>query len=73
MSKHELYLNLADCGFQQNEVKCLGLIIRTRGIEMDKKKIETITDWPTPEKLHGVRAFLGFANFYRCCHGPWAH
>ena len=33
---------------------------------MDKKKIETITDWPTPEKLRDLRAFLGFANFYRC-------
>ena len=32
---------------------------------MDKKKIETIHDWPTPEQLRDVGAFLGFANFYR--------
>ena len=32
---------------------------------MDPKKVEAITQWGTPENLHDVRAFLGFANFYR--------
>ena len=32
---------------------------------MDRKKIETISDWPTPERLQDVEASLGFANFYQ--------
>ena len=35
------------------------------GIQMSKKKLETITDWSAPKKLCDVRAFLDFTNFYR--------
>jgi hypothetical protein len=32
---------------------------------MDPKKVEAMSKWGAPENLHDVRAFLGFANFYR--------
>jgi len=32
---------------------------------MDPAKITTIIEWPIPKKLHDVRSFLGFGNFYR--------
>jgi hypothetical protein len=31
---------------------------------MDKSKIQTIHDWPKPQKVKDVQSFLGFANFY---------
>ena len=65
LAKHGLYLKPEKCEFHQKEVKYLELIIGTRGLEMDKKKIETINNWPTPKKLRDIRAFLGFVNFYR--------
>src|SRR3981189_3458165 len=33
---------------------------------MDPVKVKGVADWPTPVKLRDVRAFLGFAGFYRC-------
>ena len=32
---------------------------------MDPVKVKGVADWPTPAKLRDVRAFLGFAGFYR--------
>ena len=43
----------------------LGFVITTSGVEMDKKKVQTILDWPIPRNVRDVRSFLGFANFYR--------
>ena len=32
---------------------------------MDESKVKAIMDWPAPTTVHGVRSFLGLANFYR--------
>ena len=32
---------------------------------MDPKKIEAVTKWEPPRSVRDVRAFVGFANFYR--------
>ena len=32
---------------------------------MDPAKIEVIQNWQAPITVHGVRSFLGFANFYQ--------
>ena len=32
---------------------------------MDPEKIEAVQQWPAPEKLVEVQAFLGFTNYYR--------
>src|SRR5260370_26949562 len=37
---------------------------------MDPAKVSAITEWPEPQKVKDVQAFLGFANFYwRFIHG----
>lgn len=60
-----LYLDINKCDFHTTRVKYLGLIITTDGVEMDPKKIDTITQWKEPRCVKDVQAFLGFANFYR--------
>jgi transposase InsO family protein len=65
LSEAGLHLKPEKCEFHQREVKYLGLIIGIDGIRMDPDKVEAVRAWPTPEKLKDVRAFLGFANFYR--------
>ena len=47
------------------EVLYLGLVISTDGVRMDQKKVEAIVNWQEPENVKDVRAFIGFANFYR--------
>ena len=35
------------------------------GIECDPMKIEAIKNWKRPIRVHDVRSFLGFTNYYR--------
>jgi len=43
----------------------LGHIVSSKGIEVDKSKIELIANLPTPKSIKDVRLFLGHAGFYR--------
>lgn len=65
LSMNGLHLKPEKCHFNQTEVKYLGLIIGQEGIKMDPAKVETVRNWPTPTCTRDIRAFLGFANFYR--------
>lgn len=65
LSKAGLHLKPEKCEFHKTEVKYLGLVISDKGISMDPGKVETVTKWGDLADLHDVRAFLGFANFYR--------
>jgi hypothetical protein len=60
-AKVGLHLKPEKCEFHQQDVKYLGLIIRTEGIKMDPEKIRALQDWEPPSNLKDVRAFLGFA------------
>ena len=42
----------------------LGYVVTKDGIEMDRSKIEAITNWPTPRLIHDVRSFHGLVFFY---------
>jgi len=43
----------------------LGHLVSSKGIEVDKSKIELIANLPTPKSVKDVRSFLGHAGFYR--------
>ena len=43
----------------------LGHEISSRGIEVDRSKMEVITKLPEPKSLKDIRSFLGHAGFYR--------
>jgi hypothetical protein len=61
-----LQLDIKKCEFEVKSTKYLGFIIDTeKGLCMDPKKIEAITNWSAPTAVKGVCSFLGFANFYR--------
>ncbi|KAM2715235.1 hypothetical protein EV2_044869 [Malus domestica] len=42
----------------------LGHVISSKGIEVDKAKIDIISNMATPTSVKGVRSFLGHAGFY---------
>lgn len=65
LRKRGLYLDIDKCEFDVREVKYLGLIISTEGIRMDPEKVEAIMNWETPRSVSDIKAFLGFASFYR--------
>jgi len=39
--------------------------ISSRGIEVDKSKVDVIKNLPPPVNVKGIRSFLGHAGFYR--------
>jgi hypothetical protein len=41
----------------------LGHIVSSKGIEVEKSKIELIANLPTPKSIKDVRSFLGHAGF----------
>ena len=65
LSRAGLHLKPEKCHFHKTEVKYLGLFISANGVRMDPEKVTAVLEWGSPRNLHDVRAFLGFANFYR--------
>ena len=61
----DLVLNWEKCHFMVTEGIVLGHIVSARGIEVDKSKVEAISNLPTPTSVKGIRSFLGHAGFYR--------
>ena len=43
----------------------LGHVISSKGIEVDKSKLEIISKLPPPRNIKDVRSFLGHTGFYR--------
>ena len=43
----------------------LGHIISSKGIEIDKAKVDLISNFPPPKIVREVRFYLGHAGFYR--------
>ena len=65
LKDHSLSVKIEKCEFHKTEVKFLGHIISREGIRMDPEKIEAVLDWPEPQSIKDVQAFLGLANFNR--------
>ncbi|XP_073033722.1 uncharacterized protein [Primulina eburnea] len=60
-----LVLNYEKCHFMVTEGIVLGHVVSSRGIEVDKAKVDLITNLPYPTNVKGIRGFLGHAGFYR--------
>uniref|UniRef100_A0A0W0FB80 Reverse transcriptase domain-containing protein n=1 Tax=Moniliophthora roreri TaxID=221103 RepID=A0A0W0FB80_MONRR len=63
--KHDLYFKPEKCKFNVREVIFLGMVIWPNYVTMDPVKLAGIAEWEPPKAVKGVRAFLGFRNFYR--------
>ena len=60
-----LVLNWEKCHFRVTQGIILGHIVSKNGIEVDKAKVELISNLPTPKCVRDIRSFLGHAGFYR--------
>jgi RNase H-like domain found in reverse transcriptase len=69
LKENKLYLKPEKCTFESSHVDYLGIIV-----QMDRKKVEAVTKWPTPEKKWDIQLFLGFCNFFQWfIRGLWSH
>ena len=60
-----LKLKPSKCKLFQLKVKFLGSVVSAEGIEPDPDKLKAVADWPVPENLTELRAFVGLASYYR--------
>ena len=60
-----LVLNWENCHLMVNQGIVLRHVISSRGIEVDKAKIELISKLSSPRNVKIVRKFLGYAGFYK--------
>ena len=58
-------LNWEKCHFMVTQGIVLGHIVSKKGIEVDKAKVELISNLPTPKCVKDIRLFLGHAGFYK--------
>lgn len=64
LRENDLYCKLQKCKFFKTKVEYLDMIIASRRIEIEKKKVQVVLDWPVPKKVKDIQAFLEFTNFY---------
>ncbi len=57
---NHLYIKPEKCEFHVSEVQFLGFIITPGNIQMDPRKVQAVTNWPTPTnvKAFGICKFL---------------
>ncbi|KAD7116941.1 hypothetical protein E3N88_04209 [Mikania micrantha] len=60
-----LVLNYEKCYFMVDQGIILGHVVSSKGLEVDKSKIDIIKSLPYPNSVREVRSFLGHAGFYR--------
>ena len=60
-----LVLNWEKFHFMVTQGIVLGHIVSKNGIEVDKSKVELISNLPTPKCVRDIRSFLGHVGFYR--------
>ncbi|CAH9110594.1 unnamed protein product [Cuscuta europaea] len=60
-----LVLNSEKCHFMVKQGIVLGHIVSSRGLEVDKAKIDVIQNLTYPSSVKEIRSFLGHAGFYR--------
>nr|XP_016491829.1 PREDICTED: uncharacterized protein LOC107811421 [Nicotiana tabacum] len=60
-----LVLNWEKCHFMVQEGIVLGHLVLSKGIEVDRAKVDVIEKLPPPTSVKAIRSFLGHAGFYR--------
>ena len=65
LEKNNLFIKPKKCKWKVREVEFLGVVIGPRGVEMQKKKVEGVLNWPASQNIKEVQKFLDLANYYR--------
>ena len=65
LEENNLFVKPEKCKWKVREVEFLEVVIRPRGVEMQREKMEGVLNWPAPRNVKEVQKFLGLANYYR--------
>ena len=65
LKERDLKVKLEKCKFHKPELDFLGFIVGRNGLRLDPNKVKSILEWPVPNTVKDVQAFLGLANYNR--------
>jgi hypothetical protein len=65
LRENQFYANPKKCDFMKEEISFLGHRVSANGLKVDPEKVRSVADWKVPKDVHGVRSFLGLANYFR--------
>ena len=65
LEENDLFVKLEKCAFEQEETNYLGVIVGKGQLCMDPKKLQGMANYPFPQNVTDVQAFLGFTRYYR--------
>jgi hypothetical protein len=65
LQRDKLFAKESKCEFFKTEVEFLGHLVGRNGVRMMQDKVQAISEWPVPQTVTDVRAFLGTAGYYR--------
>ena len=60
-----LKLKPTKCAFGLPEIKIMGYILKTNGIQTDPDKVAAIANLQPPTTVKEVRSMLGMCNYYK--------
>ena len=63
MRKHNLYANLNKCISAASKTPLVGFILVKYCVRPDSLKTKSITNWPVPTDVKGLRKFLGLVAY----------
>src|SRR5882724_905649 len=52
------------CKFHITSCEYLRYMLSPEGLTMAPYKVQSIQDWPKPQKIKDIQSFLSFSNFY---------
>ena len=65
LAENDLFMKPKKCAFEQEENDYLGVIMGKGQLHMDPKKLQDVANYPVPQNVTDIQAFLGFTRYYR--------
>jgi len=64
LKENDLFVKPEKYKWKVREVKFLEMVIGPKKVEIQKKKIEEILNWPIPQNMKKVQKFLELTSYY---------
>jgi len=64
LKENDLFVKPEKYKWKVREVKFLEMVIGPKEVEIQKKKIEEILNWPIPQNMKKVQKFLELTSYY---------
>jgi len=65
LEENDLYMKPKKCVWKVRKIGFLGVIMGPEGFQIEKEKVEGVTNWSMPQCVKDIQKFLGLANYYR--------